>query len=659
MNERTKKQLIVLIMVSMLLVLLIVAAVFMMPGGGTITKTIKKPATNMNSTQTNTQEKNKFDFVGRIFDTDMNPLGDMEFVISCGPTTFKTDANGFFRLNGLPVGRYFLYAVVDGEQVGKTEIQLSNDGCFTVGYVFFEDGAIVTMIFDGEKFIGIEIENDSGEDEDTPDDYDNQSGDVSSNDNSENNDTSENNESEDDNDSDDNENEDDYESEDQNTSEDQDSDDDDDESDSEEEPEDSDDEEEEKPEDPTYTNLSWMKDVPFGFGAYGLNTTYSPETFREVVTNPEYDYVNTFLVEGRSLEQACYEAKLLAENGKNFFLNVHSLLSLGAANVDENLRGDWRSNLKRFAATLYDIGGDCFQGFYFDEVDLYLNAKDFTRVTKYMREHFGLRTFAVHRRNPFTIPASLGIPIEQYGGKSFVISAENHKYVTDVGWWWYGGYDFYGYNAERLGNLWKEAMDQLDPNTRKWIVPPIGSFDFRHDEEDCIEVLYAMYREASKVKGFGGMMLYTMGYGGLWGGYGKISVDNEKLTDDDFLKDENGDFVYVPKTDSDGNIVYETNEDGSDKLDEQGNKIPVMTKVLDIKRNYSVTGVRDGMMEYSVEGGGEYWVLTKNEDGSYNWPRARKYFEILGKGITSGESRDSILSKLDKVFKPDYSKFKK
>ena len=680
MNTRAKKQLTVLIMVAMLLVLLIVASIFLMPNG-TVTKTITKPGTqNMNSSAEEKLPVNKFDFVGRIFDADMNPIAGAEFVISCGPTTFKTDENGFFRLNGLPVGIYKLYAIVNGEQVGETEIQLSNDGCFTVGYVFYENGTVVTMMFNGETFVGIEIKNDSGEPEQTPENIGNDDGNdsstgtgtesgtssqeetsnpqnsgettesnVNSSETEVENTQSDNNGSEEyipENDSeilDDNESQ-------------------------EEEPYNPDNggvstpeqpEDPEEPEDPTYTNFSWMKDVPYGFGAYGLNTTYSPELFMEVATSPEYDYINTFLIEGSNLEQSMFEAKILTENGKNFFLNVHSLLSLGASNVDENLRGDWRSNLKRYAAKLYDIGGDYFQGFYFDEVDLYLNEKDFTRVTKYMREHFGLRTFAVHRRNPFTIPASLGIPIAEYNGKSFVISADNHKYVTDVGWWWYGGYDYYGYNAVSLGDKWKEAMDQLDPNTRKWIVPPIGSFDFRHDEEDCIEVIYAMYREASKVEGFGGLMFYTMGEGGLWGGYGKITVDNEKLTSNDFLKDKDGDFVYEVKRDGDGNIVYEKNEDGTNKLDENGNKIPVMTKILDIKKNNSVTAVRDGMMEYSVEGGGKYWVMTKKEDGTYPWPKARKYFEIIGKGITSGENRESILNKLDRVHKPDYSKYDK
>ena len=627
MNTRTKKQLTVLIMVAMLLVLLIVAAVFLMPGGNVI-KTIKNSGKDNVSNMTSEETVNKFDFVGRIFDKDMQPIGNAKFLISCGPTEFTTDENGYFRLNGLPVGIYKLYAVIDGKQVGETEVQLSNDGCITIGYVFFEQGTVVTMIFDGEKFTGVEIKSDTGETEQV-------SSDTTTDENEENL-SYENDENE----SSDNSSQ-------ENNS-----------SDNTEEPDNQPDDGTEE-EDPTYTNLSWMKDVPYGFGAYGLNMTYTPELFLEVVKDPQYDYINTYLVEGKSLEMAIYTAEILAENEKYFFLNVHDLLSLGRSNVDENLKGNWRSNLDMWAAHLYDVAGDWFQGFYFDEVDLYLNAKDFTRVTKYMREHFGLRTFAVHRRDPFTLPASFGMHISRYKGQKFVINAENHKYVTDVGWWWYGGYDYYGYNAERLGDLWKEAMDLLDPNTRKWIVPPIGSFDFRHDEEDSIEVAYAMYREASKLEGFGGLMYYTMQEGGLWGGYGKITVDNEKLTDDDFLKDENGDFVYVEKVDSDGNKVYRKDKNGNYVLDKDGNKIPELTKVLDIKKNNSVTALRDGMMEYGVEGGGGYLVMTKKADGTYEWPRARKYFEIIGKGITSGESRESILAKLDKVHKPDYSKYKK
>ncbi len=41
-------------------------------------------------------------------------------------------------------------------------------------------------------------------------------------------------------------------------------------------------------------------------------------------------------------------------------------------------------------------------------------------------------------------------------------------------------------------------------------------------------------------------------------------------------RDENGEVVQVEKTDEEGNIVYETNEDGSFVLDENGEKIPVM-----------------------------------------------------------------------------------
>ncbi len=593
MNTRTKKQLVVLSMVAILLVLLIVAATFLMPGGA-IRKIIKNPA---KQETVNNNVVNKYDFIGQIFDADMNPIANTSFGISCGPTEFVTDENGYFRLNGLPVGVYNIYLVKDGQQIGVTEIQLSNDGCFTVGYVFFELGTVVTMIFDGTQFVGfIPEENPPAEDLPSEEITD---------------DTSE-------------------------------------------------DEPTEEPveEDETYTNLSWMKDVPFGFGAYGINTTYNPELFIEVVTNPEYDYINTFLIDGGvRMDQAKFEAEYFAKYDKNFFLNVHGLLSYGSKDINTNLKGDWRSQLKKWSAILYDIAGDNFQGFYFDEVDLYLNEKDFTRVTKYMRETFGLRTFAVHRRDPFTIPAGVGTTIDKYRGSKFVIDSENHKYVTDVGWWWYGGYDFYGYNAVRLGDLWAQAMKLLDPNTRKWIVPPIGSFDFRHNEEDCLEVAYAMYREASKVEGFGGLMFYSMQAGGLWGGYTEIQPEDPRLTEKDYVK-ENGEFVYVEKKDKNGNIVYEKDENGEEKLDKDGNKIPVMTRVVDVKVNHSLTNHRDGQNNYSVEGCANYWIMTKNDKGEYNWPRARKYFEIIGKGITSGESRTSILAKLDKVFKPDYSKFK-
>lgn len=554
MNTRAKKQLILIIVVAVLLILAILAAIILMPTGSK--KIIRKNPVDVDNVVS--EEVQTFDITGRIFDTTGYPIADAEFMISAGSTVFKTDENGYFKLNGLPVGVHSIYAIdKDGGKIGETVFQLSNDGSCAVDYFLFEPGEIVTMMFDGTKFIGFRPQEQSEALPVVPEE-----------------------------------------------------------------------------EDETYTNLSWMKDLPKEFGAYGINTQCE-ELFYDIIPNEEYSYLNTYLVGGSgwNLERTKFEAEYLAKNNKNFFLNVEPVISAGSGNVNANLKGNWRENLEQWASELKTVGGDHFQGFYFDEVDLYINDRDFTRVTKYMREHFKLRTFAVHRLAVFTTPYSKNMSIINYhpAKGEFVITPENHKYVTDVGYWWYGGYRHYGYNAERIAKQWSEAMSMLDPNTRKWVVPPIGTYDWRHSEEDMMEVAYAHYRDSSALEGFGGILFYTMGGGSLWGSeYSEIEPDDKRLTDDDFLKDENGEFV----------------------LDDDGNRI------VSVKENYCYPAVMEGKWNYTGEGNGQLYIYWKLNNGDYLWPRAHKYFEIIGKGITENKSRETILSELDAVYTPDYSKYK-
>lgn len=565
MNSRTKKQVSIIIAMVVFLILVIIAAMILMPPSK---KTIiKKPggddtvSDSISATDTDKEQTATYDFVGRIYGNDKKPIANTKFGITCGPTDFTTDENGYFRLNGLPVGIYELYAYNEaGEKIALTAIQLSNDGCISLGYTFFESGKTVTMIFTGSEFKAYEPSKSSSGNNNTT---------------------------------------------------------------TEETPE---------PEDDTYTNFSWMNNVAPEFGAYGLNLTFGEDFYFDVVADPQYSYINTFIVEPTNMEFAKIQAEYLTEHNKKYFINTRSIIELGASDRNKNLRGDWRKQLDRWASEMAAIGGELFQGFYYDEVDLYLNSVDFTRVTQYIRETYGLRNFAIHRCAMWTIPYGKGFNGSTYvpTKNEFVVTADNHKYVTDVGFWWYGGYEFYGYNAERFGKNWAELMTALDPNTRKWIVPPMGTYDFRHSEEACMEVDYAMYKEISKIPGFGGLLFYTLGKPTLWGGLGEIKPDDERLTDNDFLKDENGEFV----------------------LDANGNRI------VDIKVNYSYPSY-EGMMNHSAEGFGHFFIMDQLEDGSYRWPRARQYFEIIGKGITNGESRDSILAKLEAVFKPDFSKYKK
>lgn len=558
MNTRTKKQLSIIIAMAVFLILVIIAGIILMPAGK---KTIiRKPGVDVNNIVSSDKE-NKYDFVGRIFDANKNPIANTKFGISCGPTDFETDANGYFRLNGLPVGIYELYAYdANGKKIAVTPIQLSNDGCISLGYDFYEKGETVTMIFDGKEFKAYKPPK-------TADDGSGSSTGGTA-----------------------------------------------------------------QKEDETYTNFSWMKNVSPEFGVYGVNLTYGEDIFKNVVCDPQYDYINTYIVDGGNLAQAKIEVGYIVENKKKFFINAHDLLALGNSDRNKNLRGNWRDMLEWWASEMFAIGGELFQGFYFDEVDLYLNSKDFTRVTQYMRETFGLRTFAIHRCAMWNIPFGKGFQASSYAPTKdeFVITRENHKYVTDVGFWWYGGYEFYGYNAENFGKNWADVCSMLDPNTRKWVVPPMGTYDWRHSEEACMEVDYALYKEISAVDGFGGLLFYSMSFNTLWGGLSPVNPDDSRLTPDDFLKDENGEYI----------------------LDANGKKI------VHFKVNHSATAA-DGVMNTSAEGVGYYFIMDKLEDGTYRWPRARQYFEIIGKGIVNGEPRTDILAKLEAVFKPDFSKYKK
>lgn len=565
MNSKVKKQVSVLIGVAVLLILLIIAAVIFYPTGKIVRKKKILPGKADATSTAATEETQKFDITWQIFGTDGKPLVNAGFGISCGDTEFTTDENGYFRLNGLPVGTYELYSTVNGGKHGATEVVLTRDGCVTVGNTTFEYGATVKLTFNGKGFTAYVP---SAEDRvNDPDEI------VIVN------------------------------------------------------PDDS------VEEDVTYTDFSWMKDVPQEFGMYGLNTTWGPEVFYEVIEDPQYSYINTFLLESRHLEQTKKEAAALKKYGKRFWLNVGSLLTVSSGgDPATNLPGDWRERLNRWAAELYTVGGDNFQGFYFDEVDLYMSSSNFTRVTKYMREHFALRTFAIHRVAMFSLPASKGIPAAKYRptSKEFCITKQNHKYVTDVGYWFYGGYRWYGTDPDRQAEVWKECMDMIDPNTRKWAVPPCGSYDWRHTENDCMDVEYEMYKHFSSLEGFGGLMLYAAGESSLWGAVGTAVAGDERLTDADYVK----------------------NPDGSYALDKDGNKI------VELAVNNSFCNVLYGKKNSFAEGHAEYYVIYKLKDGDYLWRRARQYMEILGKGITGNEPRDSILSKLESVYKPDSSLYK-
>ena len=371
--------------------------------------------------------------------------------------------------------------------------------------------------------------------------------------------------------------------------------------------------------DPTFTNLSWMKNVGKEYGAYGVSLYLNPDLFYEVLENEEYSYFNTFLLVGNNMEVTLKEAEILAKNKKNMWLSVNDLIaikSFGGQPVSGNLLADWQDTLTEWATKIRAVAGDYFQGFYFDEPSYYYNSKDFTRITKYMRETFKLRTWAVHCSAAYMTPYNRNkniIGYKEAPNDCMVISAENHKYVTDVGWWRYGSIRDYGDIDESFGE-WKKAMSMLDSNTRKWYVPAIGAYYWDTVETDTLDIQYTMFKNNAALEGFGGIMHYTLNWSSLSGKATSVSVDDERLKDNEVLLDADG------------------------------------KKYVSLDHNYSSVNRKDAYME----GNGAYFVMEKVA-GEYRWPKVRKYMDILGNAIKNNESYSSVLSKLEGVYKPDFS----
>lgn len=562
-NKKTTLQIIIIAAVALILVLLLLIGILLIPSTGNVTPPSSDPASSSDDAGTDDTPVavEKFTVTGRIFDKDGKAMANTRFSIDLGPTDFKTDSNGYFVLKNLPVGVYSLSGYdKDGNRIGTTTVQLSADGVFSIGYVFFEKDKVVTLQFDGNKFVAVEIKESNNQNSETvitpP----------------------------------------------------------------------------EEKEDETLTNLSWMDDIAPEFGGYGLTAYRDPELFYDVLEDEQYDMFNTYLLAGNT-EFQLRQAKDAAAEGKKIWLNVNDVICLGAPERPQNnLTGRWRELIDEYASAIYSVAGDAFQGFYFDEPSYHLTSMDFTRVTKYMREKFKRRVFAIHCKDAYLIPWRKGMDIVRYKmarDDNMVINAENHKYVTDMGWWRYG-------SLQRMAGLgstidqWTKACEKLvNPKVRKWITLPIGTYDWLSTEEETMSITYEMFKYNSQLEGFGGVLYYTFVPGPLAGRPGSIEPTDSRLTPEDFLKDENGEYV----------------------LDEDGERI------VSVKVNNSMAPFPD---KY-YEGCGEYFVLEPIGDGEYRWNRMRQYMLTIGNGFKEvGAGRKTykdILNELGSIYTPDTSTY--
>lgn len=549
-NKKMKQQLTVLIAVAMLLVVLIVVGVIFAP-----LKPVVDDGGNSSWPTSRPVVKDEPELIEsytvtiRIFDKNFNVKANTDYIISLNNTHLKTDANGYIVLKNLPEGVHTFYTV--DENGKKTSVWTD--------FQLSSDGAVSVgyVFFEKDKIVYIMDDGKSLvgiEEKDIPSSALGGSGGSSDAD-----------------------------------------------------------------EDEVHTNFSWMKNVEKEYGAYGVSLYLNPDLFYEVLENEEYSYFNTFLLVGNNKEVTLKEAEILAKHKKNMWLSVNDLIavkSFAGKPVSGNLLADWQDTLTEWATEIRAVAGDYFQGFYFDEPSYYYNSKDFTRITKYMRQTFKLRTWACHCSAAYMTPYNRNKDIIGYKpapNDCMVISAENHKYVTDVSWWRYGSVRDYGDIDVSFGE-WKKAMSLLDSNTRKWYTPAIGAYYWDTLETDTLDIQYTMFKNNAALEGFGGIMHYTMNWSSLSGRATPVSVDDERLKDNEVI----------------------TGPDGK--------------KYVSLDHNYSSVDRDDAYME----GYGAYYVMEK-VGGNYRWPKVRKYMDILGEGIAKGESYNTILSKLEAVYKPDFS----
>ncbi len=438
--------------------------------------------------------------------------------------------------------------------------------------------------------------------------------------------------------------------------------------------------------------------MEFDFGGYGLNPYREPDMFYDVLNDEQYDFFNTYFLTG-NIEYMLKQAKDLKAKGKKMWFSLNDLISVDGKDPATNLRGDWRESIDEYATAIYEVAGDNLEGFYFDEPSYHWTSMDFTRVTKHLRETYKRRVFAVHCKAAYLTPSQKGMDIIGYKmarSDLMVINADNHKYVTDIGWWRYGSLE----RMEGIGSTvdqYTKACSIINPDIRKWYVPVAGTYDWLSTEEEALEINYEMWRYNTTLSNFGGIMMYTFVPGPLSGRPGEINPEDGRLTDADFVKDDNGNYVYKNRAkewiymDADGKYVYE-DYDGNPAymvLEKSGNKfietyyhigddgksIPFpedtedkhkLKRVIHLQTNNTIVGVyqdKYGIYDRDYEGcAAFFYIYPTAEDGGYRWKRMRKYLFILGNGLQSvykGEKTfDDITAELEAVFKPDVTKYR-
>ncbi len=183
------------------------------------------------------------------------------------------------------------------------------------------------------------------------------------------------------------------------------------------------------------------------------------------------------------------------------------------------LKENWKELLDETNKNCLEAGGEYFWGYLLDEPFYYFTSEEFIEVTKYM-SRFGKRIYAVHAS--VHIHNALWPINESHDFKATAfrnmakITPENHAYVTDVGYDYYGEWE-HGVHHNTVFRLFIEKMGHRFNETKFWFTPPVGTVltnEWAHKsseevEKICLDVFMGMWNWACGLDNFGGFFLYT------------------------------------------------------------------------------------------------------------------------------------------------------
>ena len=266
------------------------------------------------------------------------------------------------------------------------------------------------------------------------------------------------------------------------------------------------------------SDLSFMNELPFAIDVMGVTSTQRPDMYADIMRDDsDFAFANTVIINNSALDVIRYEAEVANKLGKEIWINADIFASeKGALST-----GNWKELLTAAANIVQNIAGDNFQGFYFDEPHYhYASNEEFVTVTKFLRETFKKRVFAMNKHDSFNLE----------GNANVKITPESHAYVTDVGYW---NYSLDGIQTRVDG--FNTAYARLNKDTRAWFACLLGSEptynedgsvneDSINTEAEVIEIFNTMLAGINGNDSFGGIMLYSTG---ATNGYDEIKLGED------------------------------------------------------------------------------------------------------------------------------------